>query len=51
MQLLAILVTVVGLLGSLLTYLGKMHAGSLNMWAIIALVGIVATIFTRRAAD
>jgi hypothetical protein len=51
MHLIAILVMIAGLLGSFLTYIGLMHAGSLTVWGVVAAVGVVATVFTRRAAD
>ncbi len=47
----AIVVMIAGLGASFLTYIGTMHYGSLTTWFIVAGIGIVATVFTRRAAD
>ena len=42
---------IAGLLGAFLTFIGLIHAGSLTVWGIVAAVGVVATVLTRRAAD
>lgn len=51
MHFLAIVVMIIGLAGSFLTYIGRLNVVSLTVWAVIAVVGILATVFTRRPAN
>lgn len=48
---LAIVVMIIGLAGLFLTYIGKLTIVSLTVWTVIAVVGILATVFTRRPAN
>jgi len=48
---LAIVVMIIGLIGSFLTYIGSLHITSLTVWGVIAVVGVLATVFTRRPAN
>lgn len=48
---LAIIVMIVGFAGSFLTYIGKLNVVSLPVWGVITVVGVLATVFTRRPAN
>lgn len=51
MHAVAVLVMIAGAAGALLTYTGNLNVAPFQVWAGIAVVGVVVTVLTRRPGD
>ena len=51
MHIIAMIVTLAGIAGGALTYLGMINIMPLMYWGAVAAIGGITVIFTRRASD